>query len=95
MREGQSGLVHDVLSVEEQVEVDRARAEALVTDPAQALLDAEEAVEQTSGRELRFDSHRAVEERALLDGPDRLGLPDLRDPANLNAVLGGKELDRP
>src|SRR5262245_35532854 len=95
VRDDQSGLVHDLVAVEQQVEVDRARPEALAADPSHSLLDAEQAAEQLPGRELRLESDRAVQERALLDRADGLGFPDLRNGANLNAILGRKKLDRP
>ena len=52
-------------------------------------------VEQLPRTEPRFDPHRTVEERSLLDGTDWLGFPDLRNAANLDVVLGRKEPDRP
>jgi hypothetical protein len=95
MRNGQARLLHDLVSAEQQVEVDRSRPEALAADTAHSPFDVEEAVEQLPGSELRFDLYRSVEERALLDGANGLGFPNLRNTANLDGVLGGKELDSP
>src|SRR5262245_17842330 len=93
MRNRQAGLVHDLVAVHEQVEVDRSRPPALAAHPAEALLDGEQSLQQLPRAEIRLEPDNAVEERPLLDGPDRLGLADLRDGGDVDAVLLREQLD--
>ena len=76
MRDGQPGLVHDAVAVDEEVEVDRARAEAplLVPNSAELPFDREQAGQELAGRELGLDHRRAVQEERLIRIADGLGL---------------------
>ena len=95
VRHGQVGLVDHGVAVEEQVEIDRPRAEArALPRAAERALDLEEALEQLVRRELRLERRDAVEERGLVDVADGVGLAEPRDGTELDAGLGGKEVER-
>ena len=94
MRDGQAGLLHDHVSVQEQVEIDRARPEALTPHAAEALLDGQQPVEKLARAQLGLDPDDTVEERPLCDRPDRLRLADLGQGDDDDAVLGREQLDR-
>ena len=73
MRHGQPRLVELRVREEEQVEVDRPRAEPRpLAGPAEPLLDGEERVEEAARVELRLHRRRRVEEARLVDLADRL-----------------------
>ena len=94
MGQGEAGLVHDLVAVHQQVEVDRSRAKALATDAPEALLDVEQAREELLRRQLGRYLGYPVQKGALVDGTDRLGLTQLRDRNDLDSVLRGEELER-
>ena len=97
VRDGQARLIHDPVAVEQEVEVDRARAEAraLLADPAQHALDGEEAVEQVTRREPRLDRDGAVQKGRLIRVADWLGLTQRRDGDDLDPGFGAQQLDGP
>ena len=88
MRNGQAGLVHDLIPVHEQVEVDRARPPAFAAHPSEALFDSEQSLEQLSRPEVGLDPDGAVEELPLLDWPDGIRLADLGHGHDVDSVLG-------
>src|SRR5436305_1304888 len=67
------------LVVEEQVEVDRARAVARRALAAELLLDLEQPVEKHDRGQLRVDRGDAVQEPRLVDEADRLRLAQGRE----------------
>ena len=95
MRHGQARLVDRLLAVEQEVEVDRARAVARPrpTLAAELALDLEQAVEQLAWAELCLDLRHGVEERRLVLVAPRLRLADRRQPAGADAL--GRLPDRP
>src|SRR5207253_6984134 len=95
MRHFQARLLDRLGAVEEEVEVDRARAEAraLAPDAAKPPLDRQEPVEQLPRRELGLDRDGPVEEARLVPVADRLGLPQRRDREHLDPVLAGQQLE--
>src|SRR5262245_44249737 len=93
MRDGQARLGDDLVAVQEQVEVDRPRAVPLTPHAAEALLDGEQPFQQLSRSQLGLDPECAVQERPLLHGPDRLGLPDLGHRDDVQSLLGREQLD--
>ena len=94
MRNGQPGLVEHLVSVQEQVEIDRARPEALSTHAAEPLLDGQQSLEKLARAQVGLDPDGAVQERPLRDRADRLGLADLGHGGQVDAVLGREQLDR-
>ena len=84
MGQRQTRLVSDLVAVEEQVEIDRPRAVAHVADTPEALLDVEQPLEKLPRRQVGRDLDSAVQERPLLDRPDRLGLAQPRDGDDLD-----------
>ena len=68
MRQRQARLLHDLLAVEEQVEVDRAgpEARALAPDAAEAALDRQQPLEQLPRRQLGRELRGAVQETRLV-----------------------------
>ncbi len=80
MRNGEAGLVHDLVAIHEQIEVDRPRTPTLLpTNAPQFALDAEEGFEKLPWRERRLEGDGSVEETRLVDDPDRICLSQLRD----------------
>jgi subtilisin family serine protease len=95
VRNAEARLANRLVAVEEQVEVDRARAEAgAAAHPAEAALDVEEPAEELGRRELRLDLGGRVEEARLVDESDRHGLAERRDAPQLDARLPGEQLER-
>src|SRR5438034_7674989 len=81
MRHREPGLGHHLRSVEEQVEVDRAWAEAgAVAHASQRALDLQQAVEQPSRGQIGLHLRHGVQEERLILDPPRLGLADGRQP---------------
>ena len=67
MRHLEARLVDPLVAVEQEVEVDRARAEArAVARAAEPPLDPEQPVEERRGRELGLDARRRVQEAGLV-----------------------------
>src|SRR5579871_982486 len=95
MRDGEPGLVDLLVSVEEQVAVERARA-VLARSPgaAEALLGREQPVEELASRERRLELGGAVEEERLRADADRLRLAQRRDGDDFDPVLLGERLER-
>ena len=80
MRDDEAGLVENLILVDEQVEVDRARAEARAVACASELaLHVEQAVEQRAWLERGLEPGGAVEEARLVEVADRIGLAERRD----------------
>jgi hypothetical protein len=80
MRHLEAGLVHALVPVEEQVQVERAGAAGRpCPDAAELGFDREQHVEQAARRQRRLDRDGAVEEPRLVgDWPDRIGLTEGR-----------------
>ena len=77
MRHMEARLVDRLLAVEEEVEVDRARAEARARPlAAQRLLDGEQPIQELAWRERRLELRRAVQEARLLEVADGIGLAE-------------------
>jgi subtilisin family serine protease len=96
VRNAQARLLDDLLPVEEQVEVDRARAVALAhTHAAELALHPEQAVEQLPRRELGADLRGGVDEVRLLEEPDRLRFAQLRNGYDLDVRVGSEQVERP
>jgi hypothetical protein len=93
MGDGQARLVHGLLAEQEEVEVDRARPPAFLAHAAEALLDRQQALEQLPRTEIGLDPNGAVQEGALLHGPDGLGLADLGHGGDVDSVLRGEQFD--
>src|SRR5436853_4513953 len=91
----QARLVDRLGAVEEQVEVDRARAEARACAPNAATrpLDRQVPVEHLARRELGLQRGGPVEEARLVPVADRLGLAQRRDREHLDPVLAGQQLE--
>src|SRR5205807_8724362 len=94
MRDGQARLVHDLVAVDQEIEVDRARAPELGSHSAEPALDREDAVENLMGTQACGDSYRSVEEARLLDRADRLRVAERRDRDDVDPRLGPEQLDR-
>ena len=94
MRHAQARLVDALVTVDEQVEIDDPRAPALATNASERALDLEQELERARGVRARLDRDRAVQEPRLVDDPDRVGLAQLRDGDDLDAVGRPEELDR-
>jgi len=96
VRHAQAGGVDRLVAVEQQVEVDRARAEARARSlAAQGLLDGEQPIQELARRERRLELGRAVQEARLVQVADGVGLPEGGDGAELDAGLGCEEVERP
>ena len=94
MGQRQARLVEDLVAVDEQVEIDRSRPEALSANPPLARLDVQEPRQELTRRQFRLHLDGAVQERPLLDGPDGLGLTQLGDRHDLDSVLGSETVER-
>src|SRR4026209_1893199 len=81
MRHGQAGLVEDDVPVEEEVEVDRPGAPALVAHATEPALDVEQHAEERPRLERRLDRDGAVDECRLSDASPGPRLPARRAPA--------------
>jgi hypothetical protein len=94
VRHLEAGRVDRLVAVEEQVEVDRARAEARPPPlAAQSPLDGEQAVEELTRRERRLELGRAVQEARLVEVVDGIGLAKGRNGAELDAGLGREQVE--
>ena len=81
MRNGQARLLHDLLAVEQEVEVDRPRPVARpLADTAQLALDLEQPVEQLPRAEVGLDLGHRVQELRLVGMAPRLRLQNRREP---------------
>src|SRR5262245_11249673 len=94
MRDSQASLLDVHISVQEEVEVDRARPPALAADAAELLLNRKQALEELPRAELGLDLDGAVEKRPLLDRAHGLRLPNLGDGHDVYGVLRREQLDR-
>jgi hypothetical protein len=89
VRHVQTRRLDCLVAVEEQVEVDRAGAEARAGPLAtQGPLDGEHPIEELAWRERRLELRRRVQEARLVQVADGLGLAEGRDGAQLDAGLG-------
>src|SRR5205809_482561 len=96
MRDAQARLIHDLVVVDEYVEVHGSRPPAHAAPHAAGrLLDAEQHVEQLAGGERGLDGRRPVQEERLVDEPDRVGLAEGRHGRDLDSRLFREQLDRP
>jgi hypothetical protein len=64
VRHDQSGLVHDAIAVEQQIEVERARGVAFAAFAPGRALEREQRVEKRARRERRLDANDGVQIRA-------------------------------
>src|SRR5512132_2712743 len=96
MRQRQAGLVEDHAVHEEEVEVDRARAEAwaLAPDAAEPALDLQQPPEKLGWRQLGVELGDAVQKPRLVLVADRIRLPQRRDRDHLDPLLGAQQLER-
>ena len=69
MRQGQIGFVKNCISMEKQIEIDRARAVRLAANPAQLLLDPQERFQHCRGRQIGLQLHGSVEVVGLIRRP--------------------------
>ena len=97
MRHVETWLVQHEVTVEQQVEIDRARAPAflVVAGAAEPALDVEQDVEQLAGREASLDGDGAVHVAGLLDRPPRLRLAQRRDADDRHVGQLAHERDGP
>lgn len=95
VRDVQPLLVHDLVPVQEQVEIDGARAEAAPARPAELALEREQAVEQVARPQLGLHDGRCVQKPRLVDEPDRVGLAERGHRHDLDERLRGEERERP
>ena len=95
MRDGQAGLVDDLVAVDEEVEVDRARAEprAFAAHAAEPALDREQPLQELARLQLGVELRDAVEEVRLVQVADRLRLAEARNGHERDAFLVGELLD--
>src|SRR5439155_5601326 len=92
----EAGLVDRLVAVEQQVEVDRARAEARASSLAtQGLLDGEQPIQELARRERRLELGCAVQEARLVKVADGIGLAEGGDGAELDTGLGREQVERP
>ena len=89
MRNVQAGLVDLVVSIHEEVEVERSRPvwDGVLAAAAEATLDVEQHREELSRGERGVDRGDAVEEAWLVDDADRLGVDEGRDGDHCDAGL--------
>lgn len=72
---GKPRLLHDLVAVQKEVEVDRPWSESRPRPlPAELALHGEEPREELARPELGLDSHRTVQEAGLVEEADRFGL---------------------
>ena len=60
MRDGQPRLVDRLVAVEQQIEIDRARAPALAALASELALDSQQRVEQLAGGEIGLEGGLAM-----------------------------------
>jgi hypothetical protein len=94
MRDAQTGLVDDLVAVEQEIEIDCARAVALDADASEILLDGQEPVEQLAWAELRLQPRRRIQKAGLVDDADGFGLADRRQRGDFDVALGTEQLER-
>jgi len=95
VRDGEARLVDFLVAVEEQVEVERARAVlAGSADATEALLGREEPAEELARAERRLELGGAVEEERLRADADGLGLAQRGDGDDLDPLLLGERRER-
>jgi subtilisin family serine protease len=87
MRDLQAFFIYFSISVEQEIEVERARAlgRNALPEAAEPALRLEQQVEQLAGREVGLQGRRAVQEPWLVEVADRLGLHQGRDRHHLDA----------
>ena len=96
MRDAQARLDNRLVSVEKQIEVDGARAEAgpLAPDPPEAALDREQALKQLACGEGGAKLDRAVQETWLVRVADRVGLTQARHRDDVDTFVRREQLER-
>jgi Subtilase family len=95
MRDFEQRLVDRGVSVEEEVEVERSRAQrgSSGSIPAERSLELEEDTEERAGGEGRLELDDAVQEPRLVDVPDRLRVAEARDRTHLDVRNRPKPAD--
>ena len=94
MRNGEARDVDRFSAVQEQIEIDRPRPEALPSPyTTERLLDPEKPLEKSLGRELRLQCTGAVQERRLVEKPDRIRLAEGGNGPHLDLGLGPDQFD--
>ena len=90
------GLVDRLVSVEQEIEVDRARPEAgAAALPPERVLDPAKAVEESAWRERRVHGDGRVQKARLRGVPDGIGVAKARDGRELDLFVALESLDRP
>lgn len=85
MRHRQTRLVAQLVAVDEQIEVDRARTVPLpVADAPELTLDGEQLVEELARGQRRLEHRRAIEIAWLVDDPHGVRLPQARHDDDLD-----------
>src|SRR3989441_1318480 len=93
MRDGQARFVHDLVAVEQEVEVDHARAVARAfAGAAEGALDLEQPLEQRARALVRLELRDGVEKARLVGVAPRLGLDRRREPGRPDQL--GRAPDR-
>jgi hypothetical protein len=94
VRHGQTRLFHNLVAVEQQVEVDRARPVARpVSTTSQGLLHGKQTLEQGSRRQRGLHLDGRVQEAGLVEKADRVGLAHARDGDDVDVGLVAQKLD--
>ena len=96
MRNSQAWLRHLTVSEDEQVEIDRPRAEARpVACPTELAFDREQHVEQRAGLEVGLDEDCAVQEARLIGDAHGVGLAERRHRQHVHVRPPAEALERP
>src|SRR4029077_10946871 len=94
VRDGEARLVDRLVAVDKKVEIERPRPElAGDANPAEALLDGEQPVEELARAERGLERGHAVEEARLLADADRVCLAQRGDGRDLDSFLGAERVD--
>ena len=95
VRDAQPGLLDPLVTVDEQVEVDRPGPETVrgIADSPELSLNGKEPLEKAPRGKLRVDGAGGVQEARLILVADRIGLPEGRDGRDLDPRVGLEELE--
>ena len=95
VRNDELGLVDSLVAVEEEVEIDRPRAEARAGAITPELeFDCVEPGEERPRGKGRAKRRRAVQEARLVEVPDRIGLTQGRDGDDVDVAARGEPIER-